>query len=108
MSSEPSLRSAFSYFANCTSETSTIQDIQNSEELLTVTCAGRPPVSGGVDDRVAGCLRMILIDKGVDPRDHLRLREAVTFIAAILVVLDVQSPGKSLAVLGPAPPFLIK
>jgi hypothetical protein len=70
--------------------------------LLTVACAGRPPVSRSVNNWIAGSLRMILIDKRVDPGDHLGLREAVTFIAAIGVVLHVQSPRKGLAVLGPA------
>ena len=57
------------------------------KKLLTVTCAGRPPVGRSVDNWITCSLRMILIGKRVNPSNHLGRSEAVTFIAAIGVVL---------------------
>lgn len=70
-------------------------------ELVAVARAGRPPVGRGVDHRVAARGRVVGVDEVLDPAHHGRLAEAIALVGSRRVVLYVQHPRESDAVLRP-------
>lgn len=72
-----------------------------TREGTAVAGARLPPVGGGVEHGVPARLAAVGVDEVLDPRDHLRVGQAVAGVAR-RVVLEVEHAGQGDAVVGPA------
>jgi hypothetical protein len=70
-------------------------------EALSIARAAIPPVCSGVDHGPPTRRMMVLVDKIVDPSDHLGMAQAIT-CRSVGVVLDIQHPGQCAVIVAPS------